>query len=159
LYDFYYYFFYSGVHYRDRALVQQTNYGTKKHEFVVPATMISAARRSIVAGEETNIIDPPPMHRRISSLATEDDGGIASVNDDGTIGNEIYYLGVIDILQVFTIRKKFELFAKSITHKSSEISVATPKFYAERFLKFIENRIVGLPNEQKLNGILETNQQ
>lgn len=92
--------------------------------------------------------DPPPTPSviRVSSslVFTEVDGGLCSVDPvTGKAGNEIYYLGVIDILQRYTARKKVEHNMKSLTHDSAAVSCAPPAFYAQRFLNMITSRMLG----------------
>ncbi|TVU07496.1 hypothetical protein EJB05_40852 [Eragrostis curvula] len=49
----------------------------------------------------------------------------------------VIYLGIIDILQEYNIRKKIEHAYKSIQYNSLSISVVEPNFYSDRFLNFI----------------------
>lgn len=60
-----------------------------------------------------------------------------SITNKGGRGNEIYFLGVIDILQKYNIRKKAENFVKSFTFDHTQISAVHPRLYADRFMKFI----------------------
>ncbi|EGG23334.1 G-protein-coupled receptor family protein [Cavenderia fasciculata] len=52
-------------------------------------------------------------------------------------GNFIYYIGIIDILQLYDFSKKMERFVKVyVVHKDkSGISAVPPDFYVERFMK------------------------
>jgi len=58
-------------------------------------------------------------------------------------GREIYYLGIIDILQLYTIRKKVEMFFKSciLNKDKNGISAVPPNEYSERFIRAIHNLI------------------
>lgn len=65
-------------------------------------------------------------------------------SDGGTIGynyeeqrQEIYFFGIIDILQRYTGRKKLEHLFKSMAYSSYRISIVQPSYYAKRFLKFL----------------------
>lgn len=49
----------------------------------------------------------------------------------------VLYIGIIDILQEYSMRKKVEHAYKSIKYNPLSISVVEPRFYSERFLKFI----------------------
>jgi len=51
---------------------------------------------------------------------------------------EIYFCGIIDILQQYNVRKQSETLFKGFVHNRKEISCVDPKWYAERFLMFIE---------------------
>lgn len=70
------------------------------------------------------------------------DGGINSrlPGASGTPhrGDEIYYVGIIDILQVYNMSKRMETIFKSLKHDSTKISSVNASFYAERFVEFIK---------------------
>ena len=92
---------------------------------------------------------PParPNLLRVSSSTffTQDDGGLCSVDPlTGREGNEVYYLGIIDILQRYNARKKMEHGVKALTHDANAVSCAPPSFYAQRFLRAIGERMVGV---------------
>lgn len=85
------------------------------------------------------------MRQRSSSLFTEDDGGMASGDDDDDDDdrNEVYYVGMIDILQEYNARKKAEHFSKSFYQDGGGISCVSPHDYATRFIRAIVPRIQG----------------
>ncbi|KAL0219292.1 hypothetical protein P9112_004945 [Eukaryota sp. TZLM1-RC] len=56
-------------------------------------------------------------------------------------GNEIYFFGIIDILQKYNTRKRLESSAKSLFNKSDAISAVAPEHYARRFLNFMDKLI------------------
>jgi hypothetical protein len=66
-------------------------------------------------------------------------------SDRGIIGsgylsaklNEVYYVGIIDILQQYSASKKLENSFKSIKHASDQISSVNPILYAARFRVFM----------------------
>lgn len=45
-----------------------------------------------------------------------EDGGYSSSHKDGTPGDELYFLGVIDILTPYSVVKRLEHVIKSIQH-------------------------------------------
>lgn len=45
-----------------------------------------------------------------------EDGGFCSSHSDGTPGDELYFLGVIDILTPYSVVKRLEHVFKSIQH-------------------------------------------
>ncbi|CAF1125784.1 unnamed protein product [Rotaria sp. Silwood1] len=49
----------------------------------------------------------------------------------------LLYVGIIDILQSYQIRKKLEHTFKSVLTDGTQISVTNPSFYSERFQKFL----------------------
>jgi 1-phosphatidylinositol-4-phosphate 5-kinase len=61
--------------------------------------------------------------------------GIRTVTDEGT--EEIYFIGIIDILIEYATKKKMEHMLKSIAYDSGDVSVVDPEFYRQRFYKFI----------------------
>ena len=68
------------------------------------------------------------------------EGGIRSQNADGTPGEVIYFLGIIDLLTHYGMRKYLETFFKGLGKSSeyrNQISAVTPTKYASRFRDFI----------------------
>lgn len=67
------------------------------------------------------------------------------------VGPGLYYIGVIDILQGWNLKKKMELFAKIIflghCFDYKELSVAEPKYYRERFMNMVRNVIPYTPED------------
>ena len=66
------------------------------------------------------------------------DVAIEGLAEDGS--RELYYLGIIDILQKYTIRKHIETDINIVTkglEKYKECSCVSPDAYRDRFLKFI----------------------
>ncbi|KAF7803634.1 phosphatidylinositol 4-phosphate 5-kinase 7-like isoform X1 [Senna tora] len=53
----------------------------------------------------------------------------------------VLYMGIIDILQEYNLRKKFEHTYKSMHFDPTTISVVEPKLYAERFINFLEQKV------------------
>lgn len=84
-----------------------------------------------VTGLPPGAVQPPPT----SSLA--DGGGIAGVDAGSDPSDEIYYLGIIDMLQVYDLRKRGETVLKSWIHPVSGLSAVSPAAYATRFIGFI----------------------
>ncbi|XP_071548333.1 phosphatidylinositol 4-phosphate 5-kinase type-1 alpha-like isoform X12 [Panulirus ornatus] len=66
-------------------------------------------------------------------------GGIPARNARGE--RLLLFLGIIDILQSFRLKKKLEHTFKSMIHDGDTISVHRPAFYAQRFLKFMEHTV------------------
>ncbi|ESL07998.1 phosphatidylinositol-4-phosphate 5-kinase [Trypanosoma rangeli SC58] len=72
------------------------------------------------------------------------DGGVLSLpiyaaGDDTTAREDVYYLGIIDVLQEYTPAKRLENFAKGLWNDRRQISVVPPKEYAERLYQVLEN--------------------
>ncbi|XP_026742289.1 phosphatidylinositol 4-phosphate 5-kinase type-1 alpha-like isoform X1 [Trichoplusia ni] len=72
----------------------------------------------------------------------EDDvppGGIPARNARGE--RLLLFLGIIDILQSYRLRKKLEHTWKSMIHDGDTVSVHRPSFYAQRFLDFMAKTV------------------
>jgi 1-phosphatidylinositol-4-phosphate 5-kinase len=69
----------------------------------------------------------------------ESGGGIAGMLPDNTPAGEVYYLGIIDILQQYDLWKMGETFVKTLAKPSNAkaISSVNPHFYAVRFVDFL----------------------
>ncbi|KAI2786672.1 Phosphatidylinositol 4-phosphate 5-kinase its3 [Penicillium oxalicum] len=67
-----------------------------------------------------------------------DDGGFRATHEDGTFGDEIYYLGIIDCLTHYGMVKKIENFFKGLSHDRSQISPIPPEGYGDRFVDFVK---------------------
>ncbi|CAF0802349.1 unnamed protein product [Rotaria sp. Silwood1] len=65
--------------------------------------------------------------------------GIPAVNDKGDL--LLLYVGIIDILQDYRLRKKLEHVFKSTLVTREEISVCNPSHYGARFVRFISHRV------------------
>ncbi|GBM74336.1 Phosphatidylinositol 4-phosphate 5-kinase type-1 alpha [Araneus ventricosus] len=66
-------------------------------------------------------------------------GGIPAKNAKGE--NLLMFLGIIDILQSYHLKKKLEHTFKSMLHDGDTVSVHRPSFYAQRFLHFMSNTV------------------
>ena len=81
-----------------------------------------------------------PGAAKVRPWTIRSDGGINSrVNNKQ--GNEIYYVGLIDILQQYNNRKRGETFFKAFVHDIKQISSVDPETYAERFVDFMDAHI------------------
>ncbi|GKB24679.1 phosphatidylinositol 4-phosphate 5-kinase 8-like protein isoform X1 [Tanacetum coccineum] len=77
---------------------------------------------------------PAQANRKVSSQ----DNSTSTEAELFEVYDVVLYLGVIDILQGYDTRKKIELAYKSMKHDPMSLSVSDPKFYSERFYKFLE---------------------
>eukprot|EP01121_Diplochlamys_sp_Union-15-3_P016272 TRINITY_DN5508_c0_g1_i1.p1 TRINITY_DN5508_c0_g1~~TRINITY_DN5508_c0_g1_i1.p1 ORF type:complete len:308 (-),score=52.51 TRINITY_DN5508_c0_g1_i1:26-949(-) len=68
-------------------------------------------------------------------------GGMVTYNPEKK-RKEVYFFGIIDILQKYGKRKQLESFVKSLAVKVEELSAVEPSFYAERFQKFLNNELI-----------------
>ncbi|KAI2624449.1 hypothetical protein GGS21DRAFT_532388 [Xylaria nigripes] len=70
-------------------------------------------------------------------LFYNDDGGLRATQEDDSLGEEVYYLGVIDCLTHYGMRKKIEHFWKGLSSDRTKISALPPDQYGDRFIKFM----------------------
>lgn len=78
----------------------------------------------------------------------QDFGGMKGENEDEK-RDEIYFMGIIDILIKFEARKKMEHLFKKIPY-GDEVSVVPPLQYSERFYNFIKNLLPQTETEEML---------
>jgi 1-phosphatidylinositol-4-phosphate 5-kinase len=101
-----------------------------------------------------HIVDSTPVSKRINPLTalnsspaesgkcfTADQGGMMSV-DDVNQPCEIYYVGIIDILQEYNWWKASETVLMGTIYDRHQISSVPPKEYGNRFYSFVQNLIV-----------------
>ncbi|XP_055374548.1 phosphatidylinositol 4-phosphate 5-kinase type-1 alpha isoform X3 [Condylostylus longicornis] len=72
----------------------------------------------------------------------EDDvppGGIPARSEKGE--RLLLFIGIIDILQSYRLKKKLEHTVKSIIHDGETVSVCRPSFYAQRFQNFMAKTV------------------
>mmetsp|Transcript_6267 Transcript_6267/g.11882 ORF Transcript_6267/g.11882 Transcript_6267/m.11882 type:complete len:997 (+) Transcript_6267:1247-4237(+) len=67
--------------------------------------------------------------------------GIRSFDPDGKPRKEVYLLGIIDILQKFGMKKRFESTYKGMKFNKLAISAVNAQLYGERFLAFLDEKI------------------
>ncbi|CUM65297.1 uncharacterized protein PRCAT00002932001 [Priceomyces carsonii] len=67
------------------------------------------------------------------------DGGIRATTEDNDPCSEIYYMGIIDCLTNYSLKKKLETLWRSIGHSRSAISSVPADEYGDRFLRFIKD--------------------
>ncbi|XP_013381957.1 phosphatidylinositol 4-phosphate 5-kinase type-1 alpha isoform X1 [Lingula anatina] len=66
-------------------------------------------------------------------------GGIPARNSKGE--RLLLYIGIIDILQSYRLKKKLEHTMKAIVHDGDTISVTRPSFYSQRFQNFFSQEV------------------
>eukprot|EP01104_Vermistella_antarctica_P016999 TRINITY_DN5927_c0_g1_i1.p1 TRINITY_DN5927_c0_g1~~TRINITY_DN5927_c0_g1_i1.p1 ORF type:complete len:714 (+),score=161.31 TRINITY_DN5927_c0_g1_i1:56-2197(+) len=68
-----------------------------------------------------------------------DDGGVWARDENGKRLREVYYMGIIDVLIQYGVRKTFEHHARSklLTQPKFDISIVPPDVYASRFTDFM----------------------
>ena len=74
---------------------------------------------------------------KLKALIDFEDGGIISET-----GNEVYFVGIIDILTKFGFKKKCEHFIKMLRYCSNNMSCTPPQMYRDRFVNYMNKVIV-----------------
>lgn len=69
------------------------------------------------------------------------DGGIRATSEQNEPLPQIYYLGIIDCLTNYSLKKKLETLWRSFNHKRETISAVPARQYGDRFLGFIKQGI------------------
>lgn len=87
---------------------------------------------------EASILTSATNERRLTHRR---DHGVQSRLADGSKGNEVYFVGIIDILQQYNSFKRAETFFKSFKYDSRQISAVEPAWYARRFVDFCAQHI------------------
>ncbi|CAN0230115.1 unnamed protein product, partial [Ectocarpus sp. 8 AP-2014] len=52
----------------------------------------------------------------------------------------VYYVGIIDVLQRYNLKKMLERGAKGVVYDRHELSAVPPDEYRDRFVAFIDGR-------------------
>lgn len=68
-------------------------------------------------------------------------GGIRATNDSNEPLQQIYYLGIIDCLTNYSLRKRLETFWRSLSLPRGTVSAVPADEYGDRFLRFITEAI------------------
>lgn len=76
------------------------------------------------------------------------DGGIRGTNEENEPTRVIYYLGIIDCLTHYSIRKKLETLFRSVGQNRSTISAVPAKEYGDRFFQFIQKSVSNLKSKE-----------
>ncbi|KAM9968680.1 hypothetical protein ACTFIW_000553 [Dictyostelium discoideum] len=84
---------------------------------------------------------PHPYIKPKISIFEHDKGGMQGINERSEAMGEYYFMGIIDILMLYSFRKQIEHTYKSIFSKG-EVSSVDPVEYAARFINFISDIIV-----------------
>ncbi|VAI94171.1 unnamed protein product [Triticum turgidum subsp. durum] len=133
----------SAYNYREGLVLVQRGINQDGRVAVGPHIRGSRLRSSSACYEEVDLLLPGTarlqiqlgvnMPARAEKEEKQEDGGksLRQVYD------VVLYIGIIDILQEYSMRKKVEHAYKSVKYNPQSISVVEPRFYSERFLKFI----------------------
>eukprot|EP01038_Epipyxis_sp_PR26KG_P011644 gene11644-15594_t len=113
------------------------------------------------ADDTLNGLDMPIIPNECSAFRA-DHGGMKSCerslqNHDHSDGGEIYYLGIIDILQLYSTSKQVESITKGFRHSRSELSSVPPSQYANRLHAFVMSHVELIQNNNNNNNNSDIN--
>jgi len=90
------------------------------------------------------------------SIFTHDWGGILATNEFNHPLNTIYFMGIIDILQPYNMKKFLEHSLKSLKYDPNEISAVNPTVYASRFYNYLKGQLI---SESATNSTPKSNKE
>ena len=135
-----------GIHYINRdkkTIVQQMNDMNKQRTIENEDSFLKESTLSDRSCDS--------RQEKLKTLIDFEDGGIISET-----GNEVYYVGIIDILTKFNFRKKCEHFIKMVRYCSNKMSCTPPEMYRDRFVNYMAKVIVKSSNfKSAKNPLLE----
>jgi hypothetical protein len=70
-----------------------------------------------------------------------DDGGFRSTDENDQPTGQLYFMGIIDILTPYDMKKKTEHYWKSMTQDKHGISAVKPSEYGHRFASYMVKTI------------------
>ncbi|SAM05285.1 hypothetical protein [Absidia glauca] len=126
--------------FRDQRLqiIEARNHGLERQ-----ASKFKAAKytTSIIPLTDSAQLSTNPSQERRNCVFYADNGGFQSSNRNDEDADLLYFIGVIDIFTPYNFVKRSEHLWKSITQDKNTISSVPPKFYGQRFLRFVEKAI------------------
>lgn len=132
-------------HIRDKALTvfETTANESRLSKASMPAVIKRPLARTDPIALTTNLASEEdlPSERRCFRFYQEE-GGFWSTYENNKAGNEIYFLGIIDILTPYNYTKKLEHAVKSLNYDKDAISAINPTDYSKRFLAFIKKHVL-----------------
>ncbi|KAM3297926.1 hypothetical protein ACQJBY_039732 [Aegilops geniculata] len=141
----------SAYNYREGLVLVQRGSNQDGRVAVGPHIRGSRLRSSSACYEEVDLLLPGTARLQIQlgvNMPARAEKQEKQEKDGGKSLRQVYdvvlYIGIIDILQEYSMRKKVEHAYKSVKYNPQSISVVEPRFYSERFLNFI--RTVFLEN-------------
>ncbi|KAI7868768.1 SAICAR synthase-like protein [Spinellus fusiger] len=123
-----------------RYLDRESSHRTHKREN--KATMVRKALKSInpVQLNSSELPGSPSEERRYCVFYAEE-GGFFSTGEQDEFLDNIYFVGVIDILTPYNLLKRTEHLWKSLTQDKHTISAVHPLEYGARFMHFMKKSV------------------
>ncbi|KAF7730388.1 Phosphatidylinositol-4-phosphate 5-kinase [Apophysomyces ossiformis] len=97
-----------------------------------------------------------PFEERRNCIFYSDDGGFQATDELNQPTAILYFVGVIDILTPYDMKKKSEHFFKSMTQDKNTISSVKPSHYGDRFMGFMTKALAhneDVPHEYHLQDV------
>ncbi|KAI8390947.1 uncharacterized protein BYT42DRAFT_489440 [Radiomyces spectabilis] len=94
------------------------------------------------------------FEERRNCIFYADEGGLQATDEQNRPGPVLYFLGIIDILTPYDVKKKSEHFFKSMTQDKYTISSVKPTLYGDRFMGFMAKALLhnnDIPREYQLS--------
>uniref|UniRef100_M8CIE8 1-phosphatidylinositol-4-phosphate 5-kinase n=1 Tax=Aegilops tauschii TaxID=37682 RepID=M8CIE8_AEGTA len=133
----------AACNYREGLVLVQRGSDQKGEIVVSPHIRGSPLGLSSACFEEVDLLIPGTARLPIQ-LGVNMPARAEKQEEDGSkslwqVYDVVLYIGIIDILQKYNMKKKIEHAYKSIKYKYNPLSISSvkPQFYSERFLKFI----------------------
>ncbi|KAI9486179.1 MAG: hypothetical protein EXX96DRAFT_474935 [Benjaminiella poitrasii] len=96
-----------------------------------------------------------PFEERRNCVFYSNDGGFQATDEKDRPSPSLYYMGIIDILTPYDLKKKSEHFFKSMAQDKNEISAVKPKTYGNRFMTFVATKALehneDIPHEYEID--------
>ncbi|KAI8376396.1 uncharacterized protein BYT42DRAFT_574453 [Radiomyces spectabilis] len=96
-----------------------------------------------------------PFEERRNCVFYSDDGGFQATDEQDRPSAMLYFMGIIDILTPYDMKKKSEHFFKSMTQDKNAISSVRPSHYGDRFMGFMAQTLEhseDVPHEYQLSN-------
>lgn len=135
--------------------------GNNNNNSVIETAVSSAVASGFESDIESMSPSPAVDKNRICSIFEKDDGGFCSTDEDNSPLSEVYYMGIIDILQPYNFSKKVESRFKGTVMRipKAQLSAVGPHLYCRRFQDYIVQRtgpgpVINLREEAR-KGVLK----
>eukprot|EP00761_Pharyngomonas_kirbyi_P012551 gb/GECH01012578.1/.p1 GENE.gb/GECH01012578.1/~~gb/GECH01012578.1/.p1 ORF type:complete len:486 (+),score=102.55 gb/GECH01012578.1/:1-1458(+) len=125
-----------GIHYFNREK-EKVNPNVTNEDLNIQQPPSKSLRRG--RGGVPNAVESPTTIGCKRNIFQREEGGMMGFSDNyNDWRSELYYIGIIDILQRWNTKKKLERFGKRITENNKdEISAVPAPIYADRFINFM----------------------
>ena len=129
-----------GIHRLNCITLNKISNNEKEIELEEISTSLKKSNKKLIEEEKNSLnLENNIINKDNPNILS--DGGIKSENED-----EIYYIGIIDILTNYNCKKTLEYLFKKIRYCSNTMSCVPPSDYQERFIQYMRSKFVSLSN-------------